>query len=594
MSHLLAVSFDCVSSPFIFPKAEQKKKDGSVKKDYGWGLAWYPNNDQSMALIKDVTAVSENTLAPSLEHWERFRSQTFMCHLLNASKGTELKDTQPFSRTYAGRDWLWMQSEDKKTEELSKKIGFNEGIFEPVGNTGSEMAFCYIMRQVRQYKARTLSDIPWETLQQWFKDLDSLSSTDFVISDGQILVAYKSQNPCQPLYLIRRLPPHKNFFLESEHFVFDVSGPLEESRTMTLVCTEPISDEVWGIMNPGQMVAIRAGSVIWNSHYQGRDNLPSGDEQEKINQHSEEAAKDICPLILPNLRKVQQQEYSIFHETVYSYEEPVEYSTHYLRLDPVQDSHQEVLEHRLEVSVEGEPIAYEDVFGNYARYLTLSTPYKELRIVSESKVRLKAQDEDDYSSKLRKPLMPLVWMPWQSQMMMPYLLPFELPESQLMELSEFAMSFVERNDYALIDTLRDLNLTLYRDFAYVSGSTSILSTPYDVYVSRRGVCQDFANLMICLCRLLNIPARYRVGYIYTGANYENKIQSEASHAWVEVYLPYLGWRGFDPTNACLCNHDHIKVACGRSYLDATPTSGTLYKGGAGERLTAQVKVEHLS
>ena len=87
-----------------------------------------------------------------------------------------------------------------------------------------------------------------------------------------------------------------------------------------------------------------------------------------------------------------------------------------------------------------------------------------------------------------------------------------------------------------------------------------------------------------------MPARYRVGYIYTGADYENKIQSEASHAWVEVYLPWAGWRGYDPTNGCLANLDHVRVAVGRNYRDATPTSGTIFKGGEGETLSVSVKV----
>jgi len=89
-----------------------------------------------------------------------------------------------------------------------------------------------------------------------------------------------------------------------------------------------------------------------------------------------------------------------------------------------------------------------------------------------------------------------------------------------------------------------------------------------------------------------VPARYRVGYIHTGADYDNKIQSEASHAWAEVYLPWIGWRGFDPTNGCKVGLDHIRVAAGRTYQDATPTSGTLYKAGGGrETLEVSVRVE---
>ena len=153
------------------------------------------------------------------------------------------------------------------------------------------------------------------------------------------------------------------------------------------------------------------------------------------------------------------------------------------------------------------------------------------------------------------------------------------------------LSVVERQDGDLVQTLLDLNTTIHRDFRYESGSTTLNTTPFDVYVARRGVCQDFANLLICLARVLGIPARYRVGYIYTGGNYENKVQSDASHAWAELYLPWSGWIGFDPTNGILAGADHVRVACGRNYRDATPTSGTIYKGGGMETLTVVVKVQ---
>jgi transglutaminase-like putative cysteine protease len=177
--------------------------------------------------------------------------------------------------------------------------------------------------------------------------------------------------------------------------------------------------------------------------------------------------------------------------------------------------------------------------------------------------------------------------------MMPYLLPPELPESQLRELSDWAMSFVERQDYDLVETLKDINATIWRDFTYLPASTQLETTPFDVYVQRRGVCQDFANLFIAVARLLNIPARYRVGYVFTGNHFDNPEQGDASHAWVEVYLPGIGWRGFDPTNNALVGHDHVRVACGRNFRDATPTAGVLYRGGGAETLRVKVEVEEV-
>jgi transglutaminase-like putative cysteine protease len=282
---------------------------------------------------------------------------------------------------------------------------------------------------------------------------------------------------------------------------------------------------------------------------------------------------------------------SVVHDTIYRYADAVRHSLHVYRLRPCHDLGQQVLAHHLDISVDGNRREYEDVFGNAVTRTELQTPYHELRITSRSIIALSPPRTPQLMAVARRSSFPLVWMPWQRQMMTPYLLPAELPETQLTELSEFAMHFAARQDNDLVRTLLDMNLTIQRDFAYVSGSTTLETTPFDVYVSRRGVCQDFANLLICLARLLGVPARYRVGYIFTGAGYENKIQSDASHAWAELYLPHYGWQGFDPTNGCLVGLDHVRVAAGRNYRDATPTSGTIYKGGGAETMTIDVRVE---
>lgn len=280
-----------------------------------------------------------------------------------------------------------------------------------------------------------------------------------------------------------------------------------------------------------------------------------------------------------------------WHETTYVYANPVELSSHLFRLRPVHDTTQELLDHRLHVEPEAPCRTYEDVFGNATTEMQLRQPYTRLRVVAQSRVRLHGPTQPRLRAAANQARLPLVWMPWQRQMMLPYLLPPELPETQLRELSDWAASFVARQDGDLVETLKDLNETIYRDFGYVPSSTRLATTPYDVYANRQGVCQDFANLLICVARLLSIPARYRVGYIFTGGQYSaNTRQGDASHAWVEVYLPSVGWRGLDPTNGTLVGLDHVRVAAGRNYVDATPTGGTLYRGGGGETLAVNVRV----
>ncbi|HEY2511380.1 MAG TPA: transglutaminase family protein, partial [Polyangiaceae bacterium] len=250
------------------------------------------------------------------------------------------------------------------------------------------------------------------------------------------------------------------------------------------------------------------------------------------------------------------------------------------------DRTQSVLSNLVTLSVDGQSIDYDDVFGNRMRRTLLDTPFTELTIQATSRVEVRCLPLDPVRA---RSTIPLVWMPWQRHMLMPYLLPTELPETQLAELADYAMSFVVRNDGDLLDTVLDLNGSIYSQYKYQPGSTGLQTTAFDVYTERRGVCQDFANLFICLARLLSIPARYVCGYVYTGDK-KNTAMGDASHAWVEVYLPQVGWRGFDPTNGSLAQSEHIRVAVGRSYVDATPTAGTIYVGGGSERLEVDVRV----
>jgi transglutaminase-like putative cysteine protease len=261
------------------------------------------------------------------------------------------------------------------------------------------------------------------------------------------------------------------------------------------------------------------------------------------------------------------------------------------RLTPFHDRTQNVISHSLSCSVAGQVRDYEDVFGNRVRRLVVESPFTELAIEARTTVEVLDTDPLGFGPLRVSQTIPLVWMPWQRQVLDPFLLPPELPETQLAELAEYAMSFVKRNDYDLLDTLLDINLSIKREYAYIQGSTTISTTPFEVYASRKGVCQDFANLMICLARLLGVPARYVCGYIYTGPKADNPKQSEASHAWVQCYLPQIGWKGFDPTNGILTQTEHVRVAVGRNYTDATPTSGTIFVGGGGETLEVLVTCE---
>jgi hypothetical protein len=138
--------------------------------------------------------------------------------------------------------------------------------------------------------------------------------------------------------------------------------------------------------------------------------------------------------------------------------------------------------------------------------------------------------------------------------------------------------------------LRILNKEIYGAFDYVPGFTAA-DSPIDAALEhRKGVCQDFAHIMLAVARHWGVPSRYVSGYL-ARTEQDTQIRSvpDASHAWVECYLPEQGWVGFDPTNDMLANERHVVVAYGRDYADVPPTRGVL-KGDADSVLEVDVHV----
>jgi transglutaminase-like putative cysteine protease len=111
----------------------------------------------------------------------------------------------------------------------------------------------------------------------------------------------------------------------------------------------------------------------------------------------------------------------------------------------------------------------------------------------------------------------------------------------------------------------------------------------EVLKLKAGVCQDFAHILVLMLRLLNIPARYISGYICP--NHNGMRGEGATHAWAEAYLPDYGWLGIDPTNNCIANETHVRLAVGRNFSDCSPVKG-VYKGSSGHLLEVKVSVEY--
>jgi transglutaminase-like putative cysteine protease len=271
----------------------------------------------------------------------------------------------------------------------------------------------------------------------------------------------------------------------------------------------------------------------------------------------------------------------IQHQNRIEFQRDVEESVMDVRLGPLDDAHQRVRRFQLRCEPQGHVRRYADGFGNVAHLLTSMRTHAALQVTTEIEVE----------TLLRDPFEVPVDSP-------PPLGPVELADAlhasalvpSLEALSSMAEPFAELPPF---EAAHELMAKIYHEFEYQAGVTDVTTTVANVIDSRRGVCQDFAHLLIGLCRAIRVPARYVSGYILTGEDHAPSRGSGASHAWAEVFTPSHGWRGFDPTNNLVANDRYVKIAVGRDYHDVPPTRGT-YHGGAAGTLVVSVSTRALN
>jgi transglutaminase-like putative cysteine protease/predicted glutamine amidotransferase len=584
MPNLLAISFEGA----LAPSFDLRCLHQGGKLPDGWGIGYYPGGEPSASVLKEPAPRAGSIRSELVKAWEHLESSVFVLHIRTATWGAiSDANTQPFVRTYAGRDYLFGHSGSLK-DRLALPAERSPA-FEPVGSTDTELVFCSLLARFAAEEKRSLGDVDPDVLLAFFDDLSEHGGMTSVLTDGRDLVVYADKKRDGAIYLASVIPPYERAIISDEELTVDLFGRGTKSRKGILVSSSPLAPEpgvklTWEPLEAGRLLVVREGAIV-------ADAGPAA-AAAPARRPSEPTQK--VTRTLPRPRVAAERRLRVVHRTSYRYDKPVERSSHLLRLAPIHDRLQSVEEHSIAVSADGKARDYDDVFGNRVRRIEIDTPFTEMTIEARSVVHLLDTDPLSFRPLHKRWTIPLVWMPWQRHMLQPYLLPEELPDSQLEELTEYTMSFVERNDYDLFDTLLDINATIHREYAYRQGATTIHTTPFDVYEHRRGVCQDFSNLFICLARLLSVPARYVCGYVYTGPKHENTRQAEASHAWVQVYLPEVGWKGFDPTNGVMTQTDHVRVAVGRNYVDATPTSGTLFLGGGRETLEVDVRCDVIS
>jgi transglutaminase-like putative cysteine protease len=278
--------------------------------------------------------------------------------------------------------------------------------------------------------------------------------------------------------------------------------------------------------------------------------------------------------------------FSIRHLTKFRYGHPVRESVMETRMHPCSDSSQRCLTFSLSVSPRCRVFSYRDHLGNNVHHFDIPGSHSQLVIVAEALV------EQRPLVRLPDSMDPDAWQLLDSivaegdygEMLLPS--EFAKPTDALMGLVDLFQ--VRRRDDPLT-VLRDLNEKVYGYFNYLPRSTRADSPIDEAIESRNGVCQDFAHIMIALVRHLRIPCRYVSGYLYQGEQDADRSVADAMHAWVEAFLPQIGWVGFDPTNNLLAYERHIRTAIGRDYADVPPTSG-VYSGPSDSDLYIAVQV----
>lgn len=284
--------------------------------------------------------------------------------------------------------------------------------------------------------------------------------------------------------------------------------------------------------------------------------------------------------------------YRIVHKTAYRYSEPASLSQNELFLYPRSAGNQQVVHSRLSITPEPQYLHRRtDYFGNIVQVFMVEHPHEALSVTAESLV-------DIIPAAAPLPFGTIAWEAAADRMAAPAD-PAALTACQFAFDSPMAAASPAARAYGAVSFAPgtpvlagavDLMGRIYTEFTYAKGATTV-DTPVDqVLAEKTGVCQDFAHAAIACLRSLGLAARYVSGYLRTlpPPGKPRLVGADASHAWVSLFVPELGWVDLDPTNNLIPGDAHITIAWGRDYGDVTPVKGVVMGGG---RHTLDVSVD---
>ena len=273
----------------------------------------------------------------------------------------------------------------------------------------------------------------------------------------------------------------------------------------------------------------------------------------------------------------------LYHTTIYSYTNPVIESTNKILLYPYNDLYQQLVNHRLNISGNPNISSYIDDFNNRIGFFTYTPPHSSLVISSEAEIisksrpifeeKMESYDQWKYLDEISNTI---DYLPFLNIEKNNTLNEFNKIVSDLKKTTKTPYSFA-KNVCSYIN----------ENFIYQKGITNVFSTIDDVWEIKTGVCQDFTTIMIQLCRNAKIPTRYVSGYVFAD---EGLRGAGATHAWVEIFIPGHGWLGLDPTNNCIADKFHIRLAVGRNYDDCAPVKG-VFRGNEKQFMDVKVQLD---
>ena len=275
---------------------------------------------------------------------------------------------------------------------------------------------------------------------------------------------------------------------------------------------------------------------------------------------------------------------SVRHQTKFTYAANVRESVNTLRLVPKGYPKQETLCSLVKVLPATRLRSFEDLNGNIVHHFEISREHRRLEIESNIKVRTfgLAVTEEAKSASLHM---------LDIEDIRETTLQYTQPSRRVSSNPEIWRKAVDLTLSAssVYGKATAIMEWIHEEFSYVAGVTNVETHLETGFELKKGVCQDFAHVMLGLARSIGIPARYASGYLYNGP-LDSLLGSQASHAWCEVFVPNYGWLGFDPTNNKLADERYVKIAVGRDYSDVAPIQGS-YLGTSECHMEVHVVVE---